>query len=63
MHQPDEVDYLFSIAFEAIVCTGLNQIRDVSKLRKISHEYYKIALKNDEIRSSLLIAERQLAES
>ena len=57
-----EADYLFEIAFEAIICTGM-QGKDINALRKSAHEYYKIAIENDAARSSFFIPERQLAES
>lgn len=56
-------NYLFDLAFEAIICTGTVYLRDIHKIKKIAREYYEIALKNDETRNSLSIPERQLAES
>lgn len=58
-----DADYLFDVAFEAIVCTGITRMGEIHGLKKIAHEYYKIALKNNENRNSLSIPERQLAES
>ena len=56
-----ETDYLFEVAFEAIICTGI-QGKDIPTLRKSAHEYYKIAIENDAVRNSLFISKRQLAE-
>lgn len=59
----DNADYLFDIAFEAILCTGINRIGDIYKLKKIAREYYRVALKNDAIRNPVPLSKRQLAES
>lgn len=53
----NQVDYFFDTAFEAILCTGINKIGDIYKLREIARDYYKTAIKNDQIRNSIPLSE------